>query len=139
MKSIKNHEKTLLFWKFSIFFLNFFPSKSCRKSKKMIFGRFFHFSPKFEKSIFPFRNPAENPPKIIFEAFFFTFQKNFKNSFFPWRNCLKSLKKWILGDFFNFKQNFQSAFFPFRNPTENLKRWFSTKFLQHWTFTRFLW
>ena len=39
--------------------VHFFLQKSCRKAKKLIFGRFFQFSSKFPKSIFPFRKAAE--------------------------------------------------------------------------------
>ena len=99
--------------------------------------RFLNFQQIFQSPFFLFRNPAESPKKWFFGDFF-TFHQNFQNPFFRFRNPAESPKKWILSDFFNFKQNFQSSFFPFRNPTENLKRWFLSKFLQRWTFTRFL-
>ena len=107
--------------------------KSCRKSEKMILVRSFQFL------FFPFRYLAVSQKKKWFLGDFFNFQQIFQSPFFPFRNPAESPKKWFWGDFFTFQQISQSPFFPFRNPTENLKRWFSTKFLQYWTFTRFLW
>ena len=88
---------------FSIFRKNFkiqfSLQKSWRKSEKMIFGRFFHFSANFQKSIFSLQKSCRKSEKMMFGRFFI-FQQIFQSPFFSLQKSCRKSEKMIFWRFF---------------------------------------
>ena len=124
MKSIKNHEKTLLFWKFSIFFLHITLQKfknPAESPPKNDFGSIFSIFIKNSKSMFSLHKSCRNSEKIIFERFF-QFSAKFSKFIFSLQKPCRKSEKTIFGRFFHFSAKFVKSIFPLRNPAENPKK-----------------